>query len=132
MFYKMLTIKFLHYQHKRYWISECSNIKIPLPPLATQKQIVDRLDKIAEAQKLNDGLIQKPTSFFSRFLHKELNPVRDSKHSNGVNPAGNDWEIIRLGDKNVIEIIDGDRGKNYPPKNEFQKKGSCLFLNTKM
>jgi len=33
MFYKMLTIKFSHDQHKRYWISECSNLKIPLPPL---------------------------------------------------------------------------------------------------
>ena len=28
--------------------------EIPLPPVATQKQIVERLDKIAEAQKLNN------------------------------------------------------------------------------
>src|SRR3989344_5356571 len=59
LFYKMLTIKFQHEQHKRYWISECANLKIPLPPLEIQKQIVERLDKIVEAQKLNDGLIQK-------------------------------------------------------------------------
>ena len=28
-----------------------------------------------------------------------------------------------------IEIIDGDRGKNYPKNNEFFTEGYCLFLN---
>jgi len=28
-----------------------------------------------------------------------------------------------------IEIIDGDRGKNYPKQNEFYEDGYCLFLN---
>ena len=74
LFYKMLTIKFQHEQHKRYWISECANLKIPLPPLEIQKQIVERLDKIVEAQKLNDGLIQKADELFQSLLHKELNP----------------------------------------------------------
>ena len=83
----MLTIKnFFTINIKRYWISECSKIKIPLPPLATQKQIVDRLDKIAEAQKLNDELIQKTNELFQSLLHKELNPVRIANNSNGVNP----------------------------------------------
>ena len=50
-------------------------IKIPLPPIATQKQIVERLDKIAEAQKLNDELIQKTDELFQSLLHKELNPA---------------------------------------------------------
>lgn len=30
-----------------------------------------------------------------------------------------------------IEIIDGDRGKNYPKKNELLPTGYCVFLNTK-
>jgi type I restriction enzyme S subunit len=29
-----------------------------------------------------------------------------------------------------IEIIDGDRGVNYPSKMEFTKEGYCIFLNT--
>lgn len=29
-----------------------------------------------------------------------------------------------------IEIIDGDRGKNYPKKEDFNSEGFCLFLNT--
>lgn len=31
----------------------------------------------------------------------------------------------------VCEIIDGDRGKNYPTADEFLDEGYCLFLNAK-
>ena len=31
----------------------------------------------------------------------------------------------------VCEIIDGDRGKNYPTADEFSDEGYCLFLNAK-
>ena len=30
----------------------------------------------------------------------------------------------------LAEIVDGDRGKNYPQQHEFQNDGYCLFLNT--
>ena len=30
----------------------------------------------------------------------------------------------------LADIIDGDRGKNYPKQNEFFNDGYCLFLNT--
>ena len=29
-----------------------------------------------------------------------------------------------------IEIIDGDRGVNYPAKSDFNNEGYCLFLST--
>ncbi len=29
-----------------------------------------------------------------------------------------------------VEIIDGDRGKEYPKQTDFQESGYCLFLNT--
>lgn len=31
----------------------------------------------------------------------------------------------------TIELIDGDRGKNYPKNDEIREKGYCLFLNAK-
>ena len=40
------------------------------------------------------------------------------------------WQEVRLGDS-PIQIIDGDRGKNYPKHNDFLPNGYCLFLNTK-
>ena len=30
-----------------------------------------------------------------------------------------------------IDILDGDRGKNYPSPNELYKNGFCLFLSNK-
>ena len=41
--------------HKRYWISEYSKIKIPLPPLETQRQLVD---EIAAHQRIINGARQ--------------------------------------------------------------------------
>ena len=40
------------------------------------------------------------------------------------------WKKVRLGDA-PVQIIDGDRGKNYPKLDEFTATGYCLFLNTK-
>lgn len=39
------------------------------------------------------------------------------------------WNTETLG--KTVEIIDGDRGVNYPKQNEFSDSGYCLFLNTK-
>jgi type I restriction enzyme M protein len=44
VFYLMQNIDFSYSEHKRFWISEYSKIKIPLPPLEIQQQIVVELD----------------------------------------------------------------------------------------
>ncbi len=41
-----------------------------------------------------------------------------------------EWKECKLGDAS-FEIIDGDRGKNYPKTDDFFESGYCLFLNTK-
>ena len=76
MFYKMLTIKFSHDQHKRYWISECSNLKIPLPSLKVQKQIVA---KLSAAQEYKSQLLAQKSklkelfdSVLSKSMHSKL------------------------------------------------------------
>ncbi len=38
------------------------------------------------------------------------------------------WSELTFADA-PIEIIDGDRGKNYPGQEEFTRSGYCLFLN---
>ncbi len=63
IFYLMKGIKFHANEHKRYWISEYSKIKVPLPPLEIQKEIVKKIlelenkikshfDEIEEKRKL--------------------------------------------------------------------------------
>lgn len=41
-----------------------------------------------------------------------------------------EWRQCKLGDA-PLEILDGDRGKNYPSQDEFKSSGHCLFLSTK-
>lgn len=50
----------------------------PLPPLPTQKKIVERLDMIVEAQKVNDELIYKTQELFDSVLHKSMKAEMDS------------------------------------------------------
>jgi len=40
------------------------------------------------------------------------------------------WKECKIADA-PFEIIDGDRGTNYPKQDEFNQNGYCLFLNAK-
>ena len=40
-----------------------------------------------------------------------------------------EWETIPVAEA-PLEIIDGDRGVNYPKQEDFGPSGDCLFLNT--
>jgi len=91
-----------------------SNIHVQLPPLAIQKQIVGRLDRIAGAQKLNDELIQKTNELFQSLLHKELNPV------------GKDWEVKKIGD--IFKTSSG--GTPLKEKMEFYENGKIPWLRS--
>ena len=59
----MQNIEFDSSTHKRYWISEYSNITIPLPPLKVQEKIVKELEEyqtnIDEYKKLIEATKQK-------------------------------------------------------------------------
>jgi len=55
LFYIIQKINFNSSDHKRYWISEYSKIKIPLPPLEVQEKIVSELEGY---QKIIDGAKQ--------------------------------------------------------------------------
>ena len=48
-------------------------------------------------------------------------------------PLGNiptDWEVKKLCNAE-LQIIDGDRGDNYPSESELLNEGYCLFMNAK-
>lgn len=109
VFYMMQNIRFEAAQHKRYWISQYSKIQIPLPPLEIQNAIVAEIE---QWQKVIDGAKQV---------------VANYRPTISIQP---DWEMVKLGDDKFFQIIDGDRGTNYPSKEEFKPDGYCLFLNT--
>ena len=101
-----------------------------LPPLTIQKKIADILsaydDLIENNQKqiklLEEAAQRLYKEWFVRFRFPGYEKV---KFENGL-PEG--WNYVRFG--KAIEIIDGDRGVNYPKQEEFYPEGDCLFLNT--
>lgn len=86
----MRGIKINTETHKRYWISEYSNIEIPLPPLEIQKQIVAEIENkqqaIDNAREIIRNL-ERERSYFASLLE------------------GIDYETTNLG--TIAEIISG-------------------------
>lgn len=96
---------------------DIAKIEVPVPPMQIQKQIVEWLDKIAEAQKLNNNLIQKADELFQSLLHKELNP------------AGKDWEFKKLKDICEKLLAGGDVPKNNFSKIKTERYSIPIFAN---
>jgi type I restriction enzyme M protein len=89
--------------------SKFCELQIPLPPLEVQKEIVAEIEGY---QKVING----------------ARAVLD--HYRPHIPIHPDWPILRF-EEAPFEIVDGDRGTNYPKKEDFSPSGYCLFLNTK-
>ena len=86
-----------------------NSIEIPLPPIEIQEQIVAEIEGY---QKVIDGAKQVVNNYKPTISVKA------------------EWEVVELGEI-ALDIIDGDRGVNYPKKEEFKEEGYCLFLSTK-
>ncbi len=111
---------------------DIKKIKIFFPPLEEQKKIADILstvdkkiafveENINATEELKKGLMQKLLTEgigHTEFKDSELGRIPES------------WEVDTFNNLS-IEIIDGDRGINYPKQNEFSDTGYCLFLSAK-
>lgn len=104
-------------------------MKASVPDLPTQKRIADILstyDDLIENNNRRIALLEKAAQELYKewFVRFRFSGYETAKFENGL-PEG--WEYIRFG--KAIEIIDGDRGVNYPKQEEFYETGECLFLN---
>ena len=98
-------------------------LEIPVPSLEEQQRIVCILDEALEnISNSTEQIIQKI---------QNVNALFPSILKSLIPQDVNDCEEVLLGNKEYIQIIDGDRGVNYPKKSEFMNEGHCLFLNTK-
>ena len=99
------------------WLKE---IDIPEYPVEEQNSIVAQLEKIDTLICLRQQQFSKLEELVkSRFIEM----FGDAEHNVKGGPAAPMTELC--------EIIDGDRGKNYPKQEEFAEEGFCLFLNAK-
>ena len=95
-------------------------VEIEMLSLNKQKEIINILDMVSDIICKKNYEIQVLDELVkARFVELFGEP--------NTNPYG--WMQTTVGD--VCEIIDGDRGKNYPKADDFSDKGYCLFLNAK-
>jgi type I restriction enzyme S subunit len=88
-----------------------------------QKRIVAILDEAFAGIDTAIANTEKNLANARELFESYLNSVFTQK--------GDGWIEKKFGDADLIQIIDGDRGVNYPKKADFMDNGFCLFLNTK-
>ena len=100
--------------------SVLEKIPIFLPSIEEQNAICSELNKVSELISLRKKQLQKLDDLVkSRFVEMFGDPVHNTAQL-PVHPM-----------TEVCEIIDGDRGKNYPKQEDFFEEEYCLFLNAK-
>ena len=105
---------------KGIYLKEVSAINIHIPDISNQEIIINKLDKVNTIIKLRqEELLALDTLIKARFVEMFGDPI--------INSFGIETKPMT----DVCEIIDGDRGKNYPTADEFSDEGYCLFLNAK-
>ncbi len=93
------------------------------PEISEQKRIVSIVDEAFEAIDIAIDNTKQNLTNARELFESYLNAIFNQKN--------NGWIERTLGDTEIIQIIDGDRGTNYPQKSDFHVEGHCLFLNTK-
>jgi type I restriction enzyme S subunit len=97
-------------------------VPIPVPPLPEQRRIGildEAFDGIATAKANAEKNLQNARALFESHLQSVFTKRRE------------EWVERKLGDESLLQMIDGDRGKNYPQASDFYEEGHCLFMNTK-
>lgn len=100
-------------------------LNFPLPPLAEQKVIADQLDTLLAQVETTKARLERLPEILKTFRQSVLAAAVSGKLTNSHSNFRN--ELLT----NCFECIDGDRGPNYPKKNEYLSNGYCLFLSTK-
>ncbi len=123
------------------WKSFC-DMQLPVPPINKQREIVQEYNTLQNRIALNQQLIQKleetAQAIYKQWFIEFEFPDENGKpyKSTGGKMIWNEelekeipegWKSGFLNE--LVEIIDGDRGTNYPSIEEMNSNGFCLFLN---
>ena len=102
------------------WEDFC-DMSLPIPSIEEQRKIVARYNALTNRIKLNEQTIQKLEETAQTLYRKMFVDDIDVENL----PEG--WRMGTLND--IVDIIDGDRGVNYPKASDFYNSNYCLFLN---
>lgn len=145
IYYAMKTIRYETLDHSRQWISNYSKIKIPVPPLGVQEEIVRILDRFTLLEAELEAELEarrKQYAFYREFMLKvsnensvrytlgKIGPVRMCKRilKRQTSPVG-DIPFYKIGTfgKKEDSYISKDLYDEYRSKYHFPKKGDLLI-----
>jgi type I restriction enzyme S subunit len=105
---------------------------IKFPPLPEQQAIVAKIEELLSELENGKQQLQTAQQQLKVYRQSLLRWAFEGKLTNKNVKDGEllkEWKVEKIG--GVLKTIDGDRGPNYPKKNEFFNDGYCLFLSTK-
>ena len=116
IFWRMQLIEFDHSTHKRYWIQQYSKIRVKIPSIPEQEHIISKIEELFSELDNNIKTLQN--------TKKQLEVYRQAVFNHVIDSYSGEQRLL----SEVARTIDGDRGKNYPKREEFVNDGFCLFL----
>ena len=121
---KIADIKYVYYfmqitniqcdTHKRYWISDYSKVRIPLPPLATQHAIVTRIESLFA--ELDKGVEKLKTA------QQQLKVYRQAVLNDCLTKGSEKWNCIEI--EKVADVVSGYAFKS----NLFKEVGTFQVI----
>ena len=112
--------------------SDIDKIKVKLPPLAEQQKIASILTSVDEVIEKIESQISKlqdlKKGMMQELLTQGIGHTEFKDSPVGRIPVG--WEVEKIGESEV-DVLDGDRGNEYPKEKDFAPTGYCLFLSAK-
>ncbi len=99
---------------------ELNRLELDIPTIEEQNKIAKVLSKL-----------ERIIGWYERELHYLDNLIKARFIELFGDPIINSLNLKTKPMTELCEIIDGDRGKNYPTVEEFSEEGYCLFLNAK-
>ena len=124
--------------------NDLANLRFLLPDSEQIPLIARILDTLDTTIRETEAIIAKLKAVKQGLLHDLLTrglddngelrpPQSEAPHLYKKSKLGwipKEWGSRKIEDC-LIQIVDGDRGKNYPSESEFTSGGYCLFLNAK-
>ncbi len=108
-----------------------STAPVPLPPLAEQTRIAAKLDELLAQVDTLKARVDAVPALLKRFRQSVLAAAVSGRLTEewSKEHSAPAFIIKKIGD--AFKLIDGDRGPNYPKKEDYHLEGHCLFLSTK-
>ena len=110
-----------------YTITQLSETPISLPDIEEQIKVGEYFESLDRLITLHQRKCEE-TKKLKKYMLQKMFP-QNGKRVPEIRFAGftDDWEQRKLGD--LVDVLDGDRGKNYPTSDDFDISGHTIFLN---